>query len=343
MASASVSVPQSAGPLPDFGNPTGHALIPQAGEAVSTSHPDHVIGTGKPASCTSAAVVKAVASGGVITFNCGPSPVTITMSATAKVVNTSHQIVLDGGGKVTLSGAGKREILYMNTCDKRQQWTTSDCYDQEWPDLVVQNMTFEDGNSTVKQSKGTNFGGGGGGAIFDLGGQLKVVNSRFVDNRCYRVGPDLGGAAVRALAQWRNKPVYITKDTFRGGQCSNGGALSSIGVSWVVLDSLMTDNDAIGYGANPASPGTPGGGSGGAIYCDGDKYSLTIEGTVIRGNHAREGGGAIFFVSDDDTGTLTIEHSTLHNNPSAVFWTRPYPGIFFLSSGHPKVIDSTIN
>ena len=265
------------------------------------------------------------------------------MSATAKVVNTSHQIVLDGGGKVTLSGAGKREILYMNTCDKRQQWTTSDCYDQEWPDLVVQNMTFEDGNSTVKQSKGTNFGGGGGGAIFDLGGQLKVVNSRFVDNRCYRVGPDLGGAAVRALAQWRNKPVYITKDTFRGGQCSNGGALSSIGVSWVVLDSLMTDNDAIGYGANPASPGTPGGGSGGAIYCDGDKYSLTIEGTVIRGNHAREGGGAIFFVSDDDTGTLTIEHSTLHNNPSAVFWTRPYPGIFFLSSGHPKVIDSTIN
>ena len=343
VASASVSVPQSAGPLPDFGNPTGHALIPRAGEAVSTSHPDHVIGTGKPASCTSAAVVKAVARGGVITFNCGPSPVTITMSATAKVVNTSHQIVLDGGGKVTLSGAGKREILYMNTCDKRQQWTTSNCYDQEWPDLVVQNMTFEDGNSTVKQSKGTNFGGGGGGAIFDLGGQLKVVNSRFVDNRCYRVGPDLGGAAVRALAQWRNKPVYITKDTFRGGQCSNGGALSSIGVSWVVLDSLMTDNDAIGYGANPASPGTPGGGSGGAIYCDGDKYSLTIEGTVIRGNHAREGGGAIFFVSDDDTGTLTIEHSTLHNNPSAVFWTRPYPGIFFLSSGHPKVIDSTIN
>jgi hypothetical protein len=45
----------------------------------------------------------------------------------------------------------------MNTCDKRQQWTTSDCYDQEWPELVVQNMTFEDGNSTVSQSKGTSF------------------------------------------------------------------------------------------------------------------------------------------------------------------------------------------
>jgi hypothetical protein len=343
VAGASVSVPIAVRAVPDFGNPAGHARIPPAGDAVGTYRPDHVIGTGKPAGCTSAAVVKAVASGGVITFNCGSSPVTITMGATAKVVNSSHLIVLDGGGKVTLSGAGKRQILYMNTCDKRQQWTTSDCYDQEWPELVVQNMTFEDGNSTVRQSNGTSFGGGGGGAMFDLGGQLKVVNSRFVDNRCYPVGPDLGGAAVRALAQWHNKPVYITSDTFEGGRCSNGGALSSIGVSWVVLDSVMTDNDATGDGANPASPRTPGGGSGGAIYCDGDTYSLKIEGTVIRDNHAREGGGAIFFVSDDDTGSLTIESSTLRNNPSARFWTRPYPGIYFKSSGRPKVVGSTIS
>ena len=343
VASATVSVPASTRPLPDFGNPAGHARVPPAGDAVGTDHPAHVIGTGTPASCKSAAVVRAVAKGGVITFNCGPGRVTITMTATAKVVNTSHRVVLDGGGKVTLSGAGKRQIIYMNTCDQRQHLTTSHCYDQEWPDLVVQNMTLEDGNSTVRQSKGTSFGGGGGGAIFDLGGQLKVVNSRFIDNRCYPVGPDLGGAAVRALAQWQNKPVYITSDTFRGGRCSNGGALSSIGVSWVVLNSLMTNNDAIGHGANPAAPGTPGGGSGGAIYCDGNSYSLKIEGTVIRDNHAREGGGAIFFVSDDRTGTLTIERSTLRDNPSAGFWTRPYPGIFFLSTGHPKVVDSTIS
>ena len=105
----------------------------------------------------------------------------------------------------------------------------------------------------------------------------------------------------------------------------------------------MTNNDAIGYGANPAAPRTPGWGSGGAIYCDGDTYSLEIEGTVISDNHAREGGGAIFFVSDDNTGTLTIESSKLDNNPSAGFWTRRYPGVFFQSSGHPKVVDSTIS
>ena len=329
--------------LPDFGNPGGHASVPQAGAAVNTSHPDHVIGTGTPAGCTSAAVVKAVAQGGIITFNCGTAPVTITMTATARVRNTSHQVVLDGGGLVTLSGGGQRQILYMNTCDAKQKITTSDCYDQQWPQLTVQNITLKNGNSQVRQSQSAQFGGGGGGALFDLGGQLKVVNSRFLNNRCYQSGPDLGGAAIRALAQYRNRAVYITRDTFSGGRCSNGGALSSIGVSWVVLNSVMTNNKAIGYGANPANPGTAGGGSGGAIYTDGNKYKLKVEGTVIRDNHAREGGGAIFFVSDNYTGWLTIKNSTLHGNPSAVFWTRPYPGIFFHSTGHPRVVNSTIS
>ncbi len=326
-------------PLPDFGNTAGHASVPAAGRAASTARPDHVIGTGTPAGCTSAAVVRAVARGGIITFDCGPKPVTITMTATARVRNTSHQVVLDGGGLVTLNGAGQRPILYQNTCDARQQITTSDCYDQRWPHLTVQNITLENGNSTVRQTSAAVYGGG---AIFDLGGQLTVVNSRFLRNRCYRTGPDLGGAAIRALAQWRGRPVYITRDTFRGGRCSNGSALSSIGVSWVVLNSVMVNNDATGSGANPAAPGTPGGGSGGAIYTDGNRYSVTVEGTVIRGNHAREGGGAIFFVSDNNTGTLTIRDSTLIGNPSAGFWTPPYAGIYFHSSGHPRVINSTL-
>lgn len=83
------------------------------------------MGDGTAASCTSAAVVAAVAKGGVITFSCGAAPVVIAMPATAKVVNISARVVLDGGGKVTLSGGGQRRILYMNTCDQAQTWTTS--------------------------------------------------------------------------------------------------------------------------------------------------------------------------------------------------------------------------
>ncbi|HEX3824932.1 MAG TPA: hypothetical protein VHV79_10755 [Mycobacteriales bacterium] len=323
------------------GNPAGRAAVPRAGRAVNTSHPTSVIGSGRKAGCTSAQVVKAVAKGGIINFDCGPNPITITMTATAKVRNTSHRVVLDGGGLVTLSGAGKRRILYQNTCDKRQTWTTDHCNDQKWPELIVENLTLAHGDSEVRQTSTSSYGGG---AIFDTGGRLRVVNTSFLDNRCYRVGPDLGGAAIRALEQWHNQPIYITRDTFRGGRCSNGSALSSIGVSWIVLNSLLVNNNAIGHGANPASSGSPGGGSGGAIYLDGDRMSLTVKGSVMRDNHAREGGGAIFFVSDNNTGTLTISHSTLHNNPSAGFWTRPYPGIFFQSAGHhPKVIHSTIS
>jgi hypothetical protein len=170
-----------------------------------------------------------------------------------------------------------------------------------------------------------------------------VINSIFTGNRCDSTGPDLGGAAIRALSQYQNRPVYVSYSTFRGGVCSNGGALSSIGVSWTVLNSLMTGNQAIGVGANPAGPGTPGGGSGGAIYNDGDTYHLTVEGTIISGNHAREGGGAIFYVSNDRTGTLLIKKSTLNGNPNDGFFTAGYPGIFFLGQRHPVVISSTIN
>ena len=329
--------------LPSPGNPNGHVSVPAAAQAVDTSHPNHTIGNGTPASCTSAAVVSAVAAGGVITFSCGPNPVVITMQATAKVVNAhGPEIVLDGGGKVTLSGGGDRRILYMNTCDQAQGWTTSHCQDQEYPQLTVQNLTFEDGNST-----GQTTNGGGGGAIFDNGGRLKVVNSRFVRNRCDETGPDLGGAAIRALEQWDNDPVYIVDSTFggapgEGGVCSKGGALSSIGVSWVVLDSIMTYNSAVGNGANPARSGTPGGGSGGAIYTDGDTYTVTVEGTIIEHNVANEGGGALFFVSDDHTGTLAIKDSTLTSNESKGFQTAGYPGIFYLGDGKPSVDGSTL-
>ncbi|MGC4886226.1 hypothetical protein [Micromonospora sp. DT227] len=310
------------------GNPDGRATVPAEARAVDTSRPTRTVGTGTPASCTSAAVVKAVAAGGIITFDCGPAPVTITMKATAKVVNAhGPRIVLDGGGKVTLSGGGSRRILYLNTCDPAQGYTTSHCQNQDHPQLTVQNLTFANGNSTGERTEG-----GGGGAIFVRGGRVKVVNSRFVDNRCDRTGPDLGGAALRVLSQFENKPVYVVGSTFTGGVCANGAALSSIGVSWTVLNSVFRDNQAVGTGANPARGGTPGGGSGGAIYCDGNEFAVKLAGTIVEDNSANEGGGAIFFVSNNRTGTLSITSSTLRRNPSRGFETKGAPGIFFLGA-----------
>jgi hypothetical protein len=311
--------------------------VPAAGRPFDTSHPTRVVGDGTPASCTSAAVVAAVRAGGIIRFSCGPKPVTIRMAATAKVMNTSALVVLDGRGLVTLDGEGRRRILYMDTCDPAQVWTTSHCQDQASPRLVIQRMGFTDGNSS-----GELFDGGGGGAIFDRGGRLRIVDSLFSDNRCDRDGPDLGGGAVRALSQYDNRPVYVVGSRFSGNACSNGGALSSIGVSWTVLDSRFLGNRAVGAGANPARAGTPGGGSGGAIYNDGDRMTLSIGGSVFLDNRANEGGGAIFFVSDDRSGTMAITDSTLARNPNAGFQTSGLPGIFFLGTRSPTIRGSVL-
>jgi hypothetical protein len=330
---AAMSAVSASGQLPQYGNPTGDAWVPLAGRAVSTARPDHVIGTGTSASCTSAAVVQAVAMGGIITFNCGPSPVTITMTATAKIVAGSR-IVLDGGGKVTLSGGGKIRILDMDTCP--------DCWEQTGPQLIVQNMRFADGYAAGHETSASP--DYGGGAIFDQGGQLTVVNSEFIDDRCYQYGPDLGGGAFRAYGMDMSVPVYLTDDTFLDNSCSNGGALSGLYANFVLTNSLLTGNAAVGWGLQPPQRGTPGGGNGGAIYTDGSSYNLNIDGTVISDNNAREGGGGIFSVIGQGYGALTLEFSHLSDNPSGQF--QDAPGIFDRRDGRdvrPVLIDSTVS
>ena len=328
---------------PSAGNPNGMCSVPSQAQAADISMPTTVVGNGMPSSCMSDAVVAAVAAGGVITFNCGPNPITITLTQTAKIFNdTGPNIVIDGGGLVTLSGGNNVRILYMDTCDQAQHWTTSHCDNQDSPNLTVQNLTFVDGNSMGQDNDG-----GGGGAIFVRGGQFKVLNSRFFHNVCESSGPDLGGGAIRVLAQYNNQQVFVVNSTFGGtgmlgNVCSNGGALSSIGVSYTVINSLFVNNQAIGSGANPAQSGTPGGGSGGAIYNDGNTYTLTLCGDVLNGNTAVEGGGAILYVSNDHAGSLFINKSTLTNNHSSGFETMGYPGIFVQASGPPQISNSTL-
>jgi hypothetical protein len=194
-----------------------------------------------------------VAKGGKIVFNCGPDPVTITMDQPAKVFNDANpDIVIDGNGLITLSGGGRTRILYMNTCDPEQHWTTSHCQDQDHPRLTVQNITFADGNSVLESEYD------GGGAVWVRGGRFKAVNCRFFNNVCDSVGQDVGGAALRVFSQYNNLPVYLVNSTFGGAEGygnygSNGGGISSIGVSWTIINCLFSHNRATGNGGNPLS------------------------------------------------------------------------------------------
>ena len=323
------------------GNPDGHCVIPAEAQPEDVSSPTTVVGTGTPDSCTGDAFVAAVAKGGVITFDCGPGAATVRLSKPAKVFNDKGpKIVIDGGGKVTLSGEGVTRILYMNTCDEAQVWTSSHCDNQDTPRLTVQNLAFANGNSKNESNDD------GGGAIYASGGRLKVINSRFTNNICSDAGPDLGGGAIRAFQQYNNLPLYVVNSTFGGSNGlgnvgSNGGALSSIGVSWTVLNTVISYNHAIGSGGNPASSGTPGGGSGGGIYNDGNTMTLTLCGTRMEYNQVNAYGSAIFFVSNDHTGNVVIDSSVITNNIGGS-WYPTYPQISNHDDTPITVTNSTI-
>ncbi len=326
----------------------GHATIPAEGQAEDVSSPTTVVGTGTAASCTGEAFVAAVANGGVITFDCGADPTTIVLTTTAKVFNDKGtKLVIDGGNKVTLSGGGKVRILYMATCDKMQVYPPGpgDCNTNPGVQLVVQNITFIDGNA--KGLDGAN-NAGGGGAIHAQGGSLKVVNARFFNNVCDDLGSDLGGGAIRKLdylvadGAGPARPVWIVNSTFGGdtgfgNSCANGGALSSIGVSWNIVNSWFAYNTAVGHGANSGQ-----GGNGGAIYNDGNEIVLDITSSLLENNQANEGGSAVFFVSNNKTGSITIKDSTVRSNPKGTFETPDLPGFYVIAKQPAQVINSTI-
>jgi hypothetical protein len=312
------------------------------------SSPTTVIGSGDPSGCTGDAFVDAVAEGGIITFDCGPDPFTIVLTEPAKVFNDmGTKLVIDGDNKVTLSGGGTTRILYMATCNRDQVYPPGpgDCNTNPGVQLVVQNLTFVDGNAKGLSDQNN---GGGGGAIYAQGGSLKVVNSRFFNNVCDDLGSDVGGGAIRKLdylvapGLGPSRPAWVVNSTFGGeaglgNSCANGGALSSIGVSWNIINSLLSENTAVGHGANSGE-----GGNGGAIYNDGNEIVLSITGSLIENNMANEGGSAVFFVSNNRTGSITLTDSITRNNPRGTFETPDLPGFYVIAKEPAQIVNSQI-
>lgn len=301
-------------------NVEANCEIPAGGGLEDVGTPRTVVGDGTVASCTSAAFVAAVAKGGVITFNCGVAPLTITLTATAKIFNdTGPRIVIDGGNKITLDGGNARRMIYMNTCDEAQHWTTTHCNNQDHPKLTVQNLTFINGNaSNLAYADGgaETEGGPDGGAIFVSGGQFKLVNSHFFNNRAIAVHQDRGGGAVRVTSTYNHatQPTYITNSTFggradRGNQAASGGGLSGLWTSFTITNSLFSHNRATGYGGNPGH-----GGNGGGVYMDGNDINLRLCGTRLEENHTNAYGRGMFYVSNNHAGVLSIIHSVIRNN-----------------------------
>lgn len=252
------------------------------------SSPTTVVGDGTPASCTAAALRSAAATGGVIVFDCGPDPVTIVVDST---IVFTRESVLDGGGRVTLSGGGTTRILYLDSA-----------YDLPGPRLTVQRLTFRDGSSPP----GGDDTAVGGGAIYRDGGSLTVLDCTFLDNRAPSPGQDIAGGAIYGFG---GGDIVIAGSTFAGNRASNGGAVGSLNGDVTLINSTFTDNAATGTGGNPGH-----GGCGGAIYMDGRDETTSVCGVTIARNRAGAIGGGFFRVSNDDSGTFTMDRSTIDAN-----------------------------
>lgn len=305
----------------------GTCAIPAVGQPVDTSTPTTEVGTGTPASCTYAQLNSAVATGGIITFNCGASPVTIPVTATLNIP-TDRDTVIDGGQKVTLDGQNLVRIMSFN--NSNFQWNEHR--------LTLQHISLINGKTTPTEaipvapspcSQGWN--DGEGGALYMRDGNLSVIDSTFTGNHGALLGPDTGGGAIYVLGSKHG--VVIVGSTFSNNSASNAGAVGGLFADLRIYNSLFNNNSAVGYGANNNDPSQcsfinnnqneiGSGGNGGAIYSDGQSVNVLLCGDTIVNNSAGTGafGGGLFFTSNDWQGTLSIIDTEMTGNTGG-HWT----------------------
>lgn len=221
---------------------------------------------GTPLSCTEAALRAALANGGLITFDCGAAPTTILV---ASELTVTRNTVLDGGGRITLSGGNLTRVLHIN----------------DYVSFTAQNLTIRDGKGPLPD-------GSGGGLLGGYRSNITVINCTFANNDGMGGDRESGGAIfVKA-----GSTLFVSNSTFLDKRGSNGGAINNLLSRLTVINSTFINNDATTLSSKTSQ------GEGGAIYTDGaSEYTNDATGTQIlirdstfTGNHSRGQGGAVF-------------------------------------------------
>jgi hypothetical protein len=304
------AAPSDSGPGADAGNPdagpvTTAVCVPPVA-AVDTRAPDVVVGAGTAASCTEAALDGALAAGGVVAFDCGAAPHTITMTGEKRI---ERDTVLDGRGRVTLSGGGVTRIL-----------AALAPLEGPGPRLTLQGLTLQAGRAD-----------GAGGAVLVLGGSLTVIDCVFLDNVGSVAGLEMAGGAIYAAG---GGAVTIVGSVFAGNRASNGGAVGVYDGALVLVNSLVRDNQATGMDDSPGQAG-----SGGGVIVDGARPEVRVCGAVIADNQANTYGGGMLVLSRDGQGSVELDRTTVSGNRIPNHSPSKAGGLFF--EGMPVTITAT--
>lgn len=281
---------------------------------------DAVVGDGSAASCDGNALEAAIATGGVITFDCGGEH---TILANTMVIEGGANVTIDGGGLITISGEDLRQIFIVNA-GANLTLNNIVLSNGVWPGrggaMVVYGQA-ELNNSTVRNSQSPCLAcdgsdGIGGAIAVEVGGALTVVNSRIVGNQAADAG---GGVALfGGVATLRNSRL-------EGNSAGNaGGAIwTNAGSSLTLIDSSIVDNVA----------GNADLGRGGGLYNQGE---AALSRSTFSANRAFSGGGLAFA-----RGNAVLENVTVSGNsagsPSGGILSSVAPG-----DGNVKLVNVTL-
>jgi hypothetical protein len=252
--------------------------------ARSAAHAAGVVGDGTPGSCTDAAYATAFGGGGLVTFDCGPNPITINV--TTKVVNNDETTVVDGGGRVTLDGGGTLQLYLVlggGSLTLR--------------DITLQRGSFSDGGAIFVAQQGTALLSGvtirdceadgsdsDGGAIQNRG-TLVVDGSQFLRNHA-----DDGGGAINnnGGAVTVRSSTFISNTAFNGGAFNNAAGALDIGASLVYSNAVSN--------------------LGGGLFAAGG--TITVTNVTVARNGAFRGGGIYGF----NNAVVNVLNSTIYTN-----------------------------
>jgi hypothetical protein len=270
---------------------SSHSLRAHAAEPI-------VIGDGSPETCTYGALYQALAdlpTGGSITFNCGPGPVTILVDELV----FDRDLTMDGGGLVTFSGGsdlgdmfGIHEgatVHFMNfTIANGLGACSGPIYNHGT--LTLQHITLANNDSGH---------GCGSGAIFS-DGTLTIEDSVITGNfgGCDPVQCGPGGGIGNA------GNMYIVNSTISSNSAlGSGGGIENSGTATIETSTISGNSSlcgTIGWDDRELCF------SGGGIHNSG---ILTLINTTVSGNSAGDAGGGIY-----NTGTLLLQNTTLADN-----------------------------
>jgi hypothetical protein len=256
-----------------------------------------------------------LAGGGLVTFNCNGNGSSALITVSRPITLNAGQVTLDGGGKITLSGANARGILHLSRLSALSVTLTHIVLTQGYEPTgggclyaFADRVVLDDVTIQLCNSANTNEGAG----IYNLFSDLHVVNSRVLTNTS-----GTGGGIASTSANI----ISVTNSLIAANHAITGGGLSVRGGTAFITGSSFLSNIASSAGGglylgptgfativNSGLLANTANHDGGGIYNSGNRLSLS--GSLLSGNQAVSSLGAGIY----NQGKATVSDTTFEGN-----------------------------